>query len=108
MFRDDPVAMRVSIFAFVARCLVTLRAVWHAPVIKDAAEAIGGASSGALDTGDDKLGDETIQLTAKQMIVLAGRTPTAVERGVGFKVSTPLMGADKDASYKVYFGLVPA
>ncbi len=42
------------------------------------------------------------------MIVLAGRTPTAVERGVGFKVSTPLMGADKDASYKVYFGLVPA
>ncbi len=108
LFRDDPVAMRVSIFAFVARCLVTLRAVWHAPVIKDAAEAIGGASSGALDTGDDKLGDETIQLTAKQMIVLAGRTPTVVERGVGFKVSTPLMGADKDASYKVYFGLVPA
>ena len=65
LFRDDPVAMRVSIFAFVARCLVTLRAVWHAPVIKDAAEAIGGASSGALDTGDDKLGDETISANSQ-------------------------------------------
>lgn len=79
-----------------------------APVIKDAAEALGEALSGALGTGDDKLGSETIQLSAKQMVVLAGRTPNWIERGVGFKISTPLMGADEGASYKAYFGLVPA
>ena len=79
-----------------------------APVIKAAAETVGEALSGALGTGDDKLGVEIIQLTAKQMIVLAGRTTNAIERGVGFKVATPLMGAEEDASYKVYFGLVPA
>jgi hypothetical protein len=59
------------------------------------------------DFGDDKLGEETLALSAKQMVVLAARTSNTWERGVGFKLSTKLMSAD-GASYKVYFGIVPA
>jgi hypothetical protein len=60
-----------------------------------------------LDLGDDKMGEATIALSAKDMVLLATRTENSWERGVGFKLSTPLLG-DGGASYKAYFGIVTA
>ncbi|MBW4672495.1 MAG: hypothetical protein KME52_00135 [Desmonostoc geniculatum HA4340-LM1] len=57
-----------------------------------------------LGTGDDKIGETTLIITAKQMVVLAGRTRNSEERGVSFKLATPLL-SDGDGSYKLYFGL---
>lgn len=59
-----------------------------------------------LDTQDDHLGAAVITLTPKQLVVLAARTPTSDQLGVGFKVETPVLGSLDGASYKVYFGLV--
>lgn len=59
-----------------------------------------------LDTGDDRIGLETIYISPKRMVILAARTPNQVERGVGYKEVTPLMSGD-GGSYKVYFGIVP-
>jgi hypothetical protein len=78
-----------------------------APAIKAGADAVGQALSGALGTGDDKIGFETVQLTAKQMVVLAARTLNSAAKGVGYKVETPLM-TGHGAAYKAYFGLVTA
>ena len=60
-----------------------------------------------LDTQDDVIGQTTIALTPKMMVILAARTPNSTDRGVGFKASTDLISG-LGASYKVYFGLVPA
>jgi hypothetical protein len=59
-----------------------------------------------LGTDDEVLGRPTIALTAKQMVVLAARTPNSDIKGVGFKFETPLISS-QGASYKVYFGIVP-
>jgi hypothetical protein len=48
-----------------------------------------------------------VALSSKQMVVLAARTENSTFRGVGFKAETPLFDAE-GASYKAYFGLVPA
>jgi hypothetical protein len=57
--------------------------------------------------GDDKLGEATLAISAKQMVLLAARTPNSDFDGIGFKLETPLLSGD-GASYKAYFGLVPA
>lgn len=46
-------------------------------------------------------------ITPKQMILLATRTLNKSERQIGFKLETPLLRG-YGASYKVYFGIVPA
>jgi hypothetical protein len=78
-----------------------------APLIAEAASLVGEALSDALGTGDDTLGNETIQLTAKQMVVLGARAVNADAKGVPYKVETPLMSAE-GASYKAYFSLYTA
>jgi hypothetical protein len=78
-----------------------------APLLSVVAPAVGTELNRLLDTDDDKIGEATIALTAKQMVVLAARTANSVERAVGFKVVTPLLNG-LGASYKVYFGIVPA
>lgn len=60
-----------------------------------------------FDLGDDHIGTATFNITAKQMVVLAARTNNSVERGIGFKLHSSLL-TDGGASYKIYFGLVPA
>jgi hypothetical protein len=77
------------------------------PLFAAVAPKVGEELNRLLDLGDDKLGEATIAVTPKQMIVLAARTANSVERNVGFKLVTPLLSAE-GASYKVYFGLVPA
>jgi hypothetical protein len=59
------------------------------------------------DFGDDLLGQGTIAISAKQMVLLATRTPNSNFDGIGFKLESPLLSGD-GASYKAYFGFVPA
>ncbi len=77
------------------------------PILAAVAPGVSKELHKALNLGDDRIGAVTLALTAKQMIVLAARTTNSVERGVGFKVATPLLSAH-GANYKVYFGVVPA
>ena len=60
-----------------------------------------------LDTQDDQLGVFTHTITAKEMVVLAARVANSTEKEIGFKIASPLISS-QGASYKVYFGLVPA
>jgi hypothetical protein len=69
--------------------------------------AITNAVNKALNFGDDTIGTASIPLSPKQMVLLAARTPGSRERSVGFKVASPLVSGH-GASYKVYFGVVPA
>ncbi|MFM9966771.1 MAG: LGFP repeat-containing protein [Planctomycetaceae bacterium] len=59
-----------------------------------------------LGTGDDKIGETTIYLSPKQMVVMAALTNNSSERGIGYKTTTPLLQGD-GSMYKLYFGLVP-
>ena len=78
------------------------------PPIMDTIEpTVTTALNNLIGAGDDRIGETTIYLSPKQMVVLAARTTNSVERGVGFKVATPLLSGD-GASYKVFFGIVPA
>jgi hypothetical protein len=60
-----------------------------------------------LGTGDDFLGTEVMNITAKDMVVLSARTENFVHQDIGFKVESPLMSR-LGASYKVFFGMAPA
>jgi hypothetical protein len=60
-----------------------------------------------LDFGDDKMGEDTVAMSAKDMVLLATRRENSWFRGVGFKRETRILGSD-GASYKAYFGIVPA
>jgi hypothetical protein len=60
----------------------------------------------ALDTADDRLDDATIALSAKQMVVLAARTPHTNRYDIGYKVETPLLSGE-GGSYRAYFDVVP-
>lgn len=67
------------------------------PIVTDIATAL-------LGVDDRQLGAELLQLTAKQMVVLAARTPTSGFWGIDYKVESPLM-SHYGATYKVYFGV---
>ena len=77
------------------------------PILQAIAPTVTNALNSLLGTEDDRIGDSTIALSAKQMVVLATRTGVSVDRGVGFKVETPLLSGD-GGSYKVYFNLIAA
>ncbi len=77
------------------------------PILDLVAPDIGEAISHLFGTDDDILGTVTLQITPKQMVVLAGRTGNSNEKGVGFKLTTPILGGAQGATYKVYFGLNP-
>lgn len=68
---------------------------------------IAEAINNLFDFGDDRIGGETVTLSAKQMVLLAARTNNSTFKGIGFKAETPLISGS-GASYKVYFGIVPA
>lgn len=68
---------------------------------------IAGAVNKALDLGDDTLGTGAVTITPRAMVLLAARTGNTTFKGVGYKLESPLISGD-GASYKVYFGVVPA
>jgi hypothetical protein len=77
------------------------------PILQVAAPVIGAEINRLADFGDDLIGQTTVALSAKEMVVLAARTPNSNFRNIGFKRETELISG-LGASYKVYFGLVPA
>jgi LGFP repeat len=77
------------------------------PILAAVAPKVGELFNRLLNLGDDKIGQTTIAITAKEMVVLAARTANAWERGVEFKTATPVLQGG-GASYKVYFGIEPA
>ena len=60
-----------------------------------------------VDGGDDRIGSGTTTLSARQMVLLAARTGNSNFNGIGFKAESPLISGS-GASYKAYYGLVPA
>jgi hypothetical protein len=77
------------------------------PVLGKWMPAVGEAINDLFDWGDDRIGGANMTLTAKEMVLLATRTQNADFNGIGYKVETPLISGS-GASYKAYFGLVPA
>jgi hypothetical protein len=78
-----------------------------APLFAAVTPTVGAELNRLLDMGDDKIGEATLAVSARQMVLLAARTPNSNFKNIGFKLETPLMSGD-GASYKAYFGLVPA
>lgn len=77
------------------------------PVLDAIAPEVTNVINEGIDTGDNRIGDTTIYLTPKQMVLLAVRTDAVWERGVSYKVATPLLSGE-GGTYKAYFNLVPA
>jgi hypothetical protein len=77
------------------------------PALGSLMPGIGGAISDAFDWGDDRIGGGTTTLSGRQMVLLAARTPNSDFKNIGFKAESPLIGG-LGASYKTYYGLVPA
>jgi hypothetical protein len=77
------------------------------PLLAAVAPKFADAFRDLLDLGDDNLGNDTIALSAKDMVVLASRPDLFRERDVGFKLVTKLFDGE-GSSYKVYFNLLPA
>ncbi len=69
--------------------------------------SLGGAINNLLNLGDDRISSGNLTLSAREMVLLAARTDNATFKGIGFKAQSPLLSGD-GASYKAYFGLVPA
>lgn len=77
------------------------------PLIQKFVPDIGKAINDLFGFGDDRIGNQNIMLTGKDMLLLAKRTNNSAYKNVGFKFSTNnLIG--ENANYKVYFGIVPA
>jgi hypothetical protein len=77
------------------------------PALGELMPSIGGAISDLFDWGDDQIGSATITISAKQMVLLAARTNNSEFNGIGYKLETSLVSG-LGASYKAYFGIVPA
>lgn len=77
------------------------------PALGSLMPSIGGAISDAFDWGDDRIGGVNVTVPAKRMVLLAARTANTVFEGIGYKIETELISGD-GASYKLYFGIVPA
>jgi hypothetical protein len=77
------------------------------PLLDAIKPVIADALNDLLGLRDDDLGQQTFALTAKQMVVLAARTPDSVDYGVTSKFQTPLFTGE-GSSYKVCFRFAPA
>lgn len=77
------------------------------PALGTLMPAIGGAISDLFDWGDDRIGGSTVTLSARQMVLLAARTDNSNYNGIGYKAESGLISGS-GASYKAYYGLVPA
>lgn len=77
------------------------------PALGTLMPSIGGAINDLFDWGDDRIGGSTVTLSARQLVLLAARTDNSSFHGIGFKAESGLMSGS-GASYKTYFGVVPA
>lgn len=77
------------------------------PALGSLMPALGGALNDLFDWGDDRIGTFTLTIGAKELVLLAARTPNSTYGAIGFKKETGLI-AGSGASYKAYFGVVPA
>lgn len=77
------------------------------PALGSLMPALGGAISDAFDWGDDRLGSATVTFSARELVLLAARTPNSTFGGIGYKRESALISGE-GASYKVYLGVVPA
>jgi hypothetical protein len=77
------------------------------PALAAAVPAVAEELYGLLNFDDDRIGQTTVTLTPKQLVVLAARTNNTWFKGIGYKFESQLI-SDGEASYKVYFGLVPS
>lgn len=69
--------------------------------------SVSNAINDLFDFGDDKIGGANMTISAKQMILLAARTNNSQFYNLGYKLESDLMSGG-GASYKAYFGVVPA
>ncbi|MDE8668419.1 hypothetical protein PY310_07475 [Pseudarthrobacter sp. H3Y2-7] len=77
------------------------------PALGSLMPSIGGAINDAFDWGDDRIGGTNVTVSAKQMVVLAARTANTNWHTIGYKVESGLISGG-GASYKAYYGIVPA
>jgi hypothetical protein len=77
------------------------------PALGSLMPSIGGAINDLFDWGDDRIGGANMTVPAKQMVLLAARTANSTFENIGFKLESELISGD-GASYKAYFGIVPA
>lgn len=77
-------------------------AVVAAPILQSLVPVISKGVNELLGTGDDVIGNITIPLTLKQVIVLAARTGQLTEKQIQYNLATPLLTGD-GGSYKGYF-----
>jgi len=77
------------------------------PALGSLMPSVADALNDAFDWGDDRIGAATVTIGARQLVLLAARTANSEFSGIGFKVETPLISGS-GASYKAYFGVVPA
>lgn len=77
------------------------------PALGTLMPSIGGAINDAFDFEDDQIGGSNVTVSAKQMVMLAARSANTDFNGIGYKVETGLISG-LGASYKIYFGIVPA
>lgn len=78
-----------------------------APSLGALMPGLGGAINDAFDWGDDRIGTATITISARDLVLLAARTQNSTFGNIGFKLESSLLSG-LGASYKVYFGVVPA
>jgi hypothetical protein len=77
------------------------------PALGSLMPSLGGAVNDLLDFGDDRIGSGNLSISAKLMVLLAARTNNSIFGGIGFKIESPLISGS-GASYKAYYGVVPA
>ncbi len=77
------------------------------PALGQLMPKIGDAINNLFNWGDDRIGSEVNTLSARQMVLLATRTNNSTFKNIGFKFETPLISGS-GASYKAYYGIVPA
>lgn len=78
-----------------------------APFLAAATPVIADELNNLLDLRDDQLGVHNTTLSAKQLVVLAGRTEMSAKHGVGYKVETPSYTRE-GAEYRVYYNVMRA
>ena len=76
------------------------------PLLAAVTPKVGEELNSLLDLGDDPIDLKTVAMSAKDMVLLAARTTSTEEKGITYKVTTPLLSGH-GASYKAYFDLVP-
>jgi hypothetical protein len=77
------------------------------PVLAKFMPVLGDAINGLLDLRDDTIGNSTVTLSGRQMVLLAARTANNDFNGIGWKFESGVISGE-GASYVAYYGTIPA